>query len=346
MEGNGAYNRSSHVQAAGLFPAVPLFERAASMVPLADPPAPIIIADYGASAGRNSLAPMKAAIGALRQRVGRDREISVIHTDLPENDFSALFETLTRDPNSYLSGDAAVFPMAVGRSFYQQILPSCSATLGWSSWAVQWLSRVPAQIPDQIQVAYSRDPAAHAAYARQASEDWRVYLQSRGNELRPGGKLVVLTMARHANGDFGYRGVLEAMYAALLELTDSGFVSQEEARRMLIPTVGRSRADLAEPFARHGRFGDLSIEHLEMFDGEDWIWSKFERDGDAGGFGARWAAFSRASVFPTLALGLNGAGNDPRAHAFVDKLETAMAARLALKPEPMVIPLAIVVLTK
>lgn len=94
----------------------------------------------------------------------------------------------------------------------------------------------------------------------------------------------------------------------------------------------------------HGRFGNLSIEYLEMCDGKDWIWSQFERDGDAGGFGARWAAFSRASVFPTLALGLDGGRNNPRADTFLDKLETAMATRLALKPEPMVISLAIVVL--
>jgi len=78
-----AYNRNSRVQAAGLSPAIPLFERAASTVALAESAAPITIADYGASAGHNSLAPLKAAIGALRQRVGQDRDISVVHTDLP-----------------------------------------------------------------------------------------------------------------------------------------------------------------------------------------------------------------------------------------------------------------------
>jgi hypothetical protein len=69
---------------------------------------------------------------------------SVVHTDLPGNDFSALFQTLADDPESYLRGDPAVFASAVGRSFYEQILPAGSVTLGWSSWAVQWLSRVPA----------------------------------------------------------------------------------------------------------------------------------------------------------------------------------------------------------
>jgi hypothetical protein len=97
MEGHGVYNRSSRVQAAGLSPAVPLFERAAKTVTLATAPEAIVIADYGSSEGRNSLAPMAPAIRSLRDRVGPEREISVVHTDLPGSDFSALFKTLDTD---------------------------------------------------------------------------------------------------------------------------------------------------------------------------------------------------------------------------------------------------------
>ena len=127
-----------------------------------------------------------------------------MHTDLPNSDFEALFEMLENDPASYLRGDPAAFASAVGRSFYQQILPSESVTLGWTSWAVQWLSRTPGPMPDQVQVAYSKDAAARAAYSRQAAEDWRAFLVHRGRELRPGGRLVVLTMAIDDNSDFGY----------------------------------------------------------------------------------------------------------------------------------------------
>jgi hypothetical protein len=130
MEGRGVYNRSSRIQAAGLSPAVPLLERAAKVVSLSNAPEAIVIADYGSSEGRNSLSPMTVAIGAIRERVGPNRSISVVHTDLPGNDFSSLFETLDVDPDSYLRDDPAVFASAVGRSYYQQILPSDSVTLG------------------------------------------------------------------------------------------------------------------------------------------------------------------------------------------------------------------------
>jgi hypothetical protein len=88
--------------------------------------------------------------------------ISVVHTDLPGNDFSSLFKTLDADPESYFHVDSATFASAAGRSFYRQILPSGSVTLGWSSWAVQWLSRTPAPISDHLHVAYSRDTVARA----------------------------------------------------------------------------------------------------------------------------------------------------------------------------------------
>ena len=105
------------------------------------------------------------------------------------------------------------FASAVGRSFYEQILPSESVTLGWSSWAVQWLSRMPALIPDHIHVASSHDASAHAAFAAQADAGLAALSHARARrELRSGGRMVVLTMALTDAGDFGYRAVLAAIY--------------------------------------------------------------------------------------------------------------------------------------
>ena len=94
MEGHGVYNRSSRVQAAGLSPAVPLLEQAAKSVPLPAGPDPILLVDYGSSEGHNSLGSLATAIGILRERLEPERAISVVHTDLPDNDFTALFRTL------------------------------------------------------------------------------------------------------------------------------------------------------------------------------------------------------------------------------------------------------------
>jgi hypothetical protein len=344
MEGHGVYNRSSAVQAAGYAPALPLLVEAAGKVPLPPATQPLVIADYGSSEGRNSLIPIATAIQALRSRGGSDRPISVVHTDLPANDFSGLFQALETDPDSYLRGDAATFPFAVGRSFYRQILPSGSVTLGWSAWSVQWLSRTPSAIADQVQVAHSRDPVAVAAFARQALEDWRTFLAHRASELCMGGRLVILTMSLTDEGDFGYHAVLEAMNDSLRELVDAGEVRPEERARMAIPTFGRGRAELLAPFGAQGDYAGLSVKRIELFQGDDLIWRDYERDRDAGAYGARWAAFSRASVLPTLALDL--AGDQARRDGFVARMEAGMARRLAARPEPTVIPLAMLTIAK
>jgi len=343
---SASYTQSSRLQAAGLLPAIGRFEQSAQTVPLPVPPQPIVIADYGASTGHNSLLPVGAAIAVLRRRTRHEHAILVVHTDVPENDFTVLFQTLADDPDSYLAKDAASFASAVGRSFHQQILPSNSVTLGWTSWAIQWLSRVPSPIPDHVQVAYSNDEAVRSAYARQAAEDWQDFVAFRGRELCPGGRLVALTTAVDGAGESGFRPLLDGILAMLHDLADEGVLSGDEVRRMSIPMVGRSEEEFLAPFAPSGKFEGLSIEHLEVFNAPDRFWAQFQVDRDGAAFGAKWAAFLRASVFPTLAAALDGGSDDPRSAQFVERLEAGVATRLASGPEQIQIPLAIVVLVK
>ncbi|OBJ62345.1 SAM-dependent methyltransferase [Mycobacterium sp. 1423905.2] len=346
---SATYTQSSRLQAAGLLPAVALFERAAEQVSLPKPPQPVVIADFGAATGHNSLRPLAAAIDVLRGRTRHDHAILVAHTDVPENDFTALFRTLDEDPDSYLQKDAAIFASAIGRSFYGQILPTSTVNLGWSSWAVQWLSRVPEGAPelvDHVQVAYSEVEGAREAYARQAARDWTDFVAFRGRELAPNGRLVVLTMAVDDDGQFGYQAMNEALVASLRDQVRGGLLGEDEWRRMALPIVARSEADLRAPFAPSGWFEGLGIEHLDMFVAPDRFWARYQADGDAEAFGAQWAGFARAALFPTLAAALDGGPADPRAAEFVEQLEAAVAHRLASAPEPMQIPLASLVLIK
>lgn len=343
MEGKGAYNRNSRVQQAGASPAIPLWEKTAAQVVLPPEPQPIVIADYGSSEGHSSFGPMAAAIKALRRRIEPQRPISVVHNDLPSSDFAALFGALASDPDSYLRQDAAIFVSAVGRSFYDRVLPPASVTLGWSAWAVQWLSHAPAPIPDQVMVAFSEDRAVRELYERQSAEDWRIFLTHRAEELRPGGRLVVLMPSIAPDGDFGYRPVLVTMYAAIQQLLREGFISAAELHAMAIPIVARGLADLKRPFAE-GRFAGLSLDHVEVFSGPDPIWEDFESSRDGKVYGTRWAAFARASVLPTLASALEGAAG--RKAEFLTRVESDMMARLASAPEKFPIPLGLVAMSK
>jgi salicylate 1-O-methyltransferase len=340
--GSPRYTESSRLQAAGLPEATALFEQCAAQVPLPRAPQPVVLADYGAATGHNSLVPMGSAIRTLRGRTRSEHAVLVVHTDIADNDFTALFQTLADDPDSYLNKDAATFASAVGRSFYRQILPSNSVTLGWSSWACQWLSRSPTPIPDHIQAACSADADVRAAYARQAAHDWHEFVAFRGRELCPGGRMVVLTLAVDEDGEFGFRPLLDATVAGLDALCADGVITADELAAMSIPVVGRSVKDFGVPFAPRDRFEDLMIEQVQVFHGEDRAWTRYQADQDASAFGAHWAALAGASVFPALAATVDQA----RRPEFLSRLHGHVATALAAAPQHIVIPLATVVLAK
>ncbi len=339
------YTASSRLQAAGLDRAIKLFERAAQEAPLPRPPQPIVVADYGAAAGHNSLLPIGAAIAVLRSRTRQEHSILVAHTDLPENDFTALFRTLSDDPDTYLKRDGASFASAVGRSFYGQILPSNSVNLGFTAWAIQWLSRVPGPIPDHVVVACSGDESVRTAYERQAAHDWHEFIAFRGRELAPGARLMVMTMALDENGEFGFRPLMAALMDALSELVTDGLLTEGELHSMSVPIVGRRSADFLDPFAPSGRFERLEVEQVDVFNAEDRYWNQYRVDHDAEAYSRCWGAFCRAALFPALARALRD--RDPaRREQFFDRLETGFAARLAADPQEMQIPMAHVVLVK
>jgi hypothetical protein len=344
--GSATYTQSSRLQAAGLGHAIAVLERAAGQVPLPKPPQPIVVADYGAANGHNSLKPLSAAISVLRRRTRPDHAILLAHTDVPDNDFTALFRTLAEDPDSYLHTDTASFPSAIGRSYYGQILPSRTVNLGWTLWATQWLSRIPCQLDDHVHVAHSNDEAARAAYAHQAGLDWHDFVAFRARELAPEGRLVVLTQAADEDGTPGFKALLDAIVAALDDTVRDGLLSEDELRRTAFPTFARSEKDFRAPFAPKGWLEGLTIDNLEMFAAEDRFWARLQTDDDAEAFGAQWAAFARAALFPFLTRALDGGINDPRALEFVERLQSAVAERLSSAPEPMRIPLASVVLVK
>ncbi len=340
------YTAASRLQAAGLLPAVDLFVDAAKTVPLPQPPTPLLLADYGAGTGHNALLPISRAIQALRDRTPREQPVLVAHTDAFDNDFSVLFDTLENDPDSYLTRDGSVYASAIGRSFYQQILPSYSVSLGWSSWAIHWLSRIPTAIPDHVLPAYSRDEQVRAACQRQAAHDWHEFIAFRGRELTHQGRLVVLTMGLDEDGQLGLKPLVDSLYTGLRELSSSGLISAQELHGMIIPIVGRGEKDFVAPFAPKDRFEGLSIEHLETFDAQDRYFQQFRADKDAPTFGRQWSSFLRAATFSCLIAGLEGGRADPRAGEFSDRLERSVAEQMAAAPQEMHMPMVKLVLLK
>jgi hypothetical protein len=71
--------------------------------------------------------PMQIAIRSLRRRAGGSRPISVFHVHHVKR---LQRPVLDADPDRYASDDPNVFPAAIGKSFYQSVLPANSVILG------------------------------------------------------------------------------------------------------------------------------------------------------------------------------------------------------------------------
>ncbi len=345
MEGGGAYNQHALVQSAGAIPAMKLLETAAGDVVLGADDGPIVLVDYGSSQGRNSLAPLRAAIDVLRLRASSSRPILVFHEDLPLNDFNTLFAVLDGDPQSYLRGRPNVFSSAIARSFYEPVLPPNSVHLGWSAYAAMWLSSVPRTIPGHFWV--QRAPSeVLAEFEARAAADWERFLALRATELRAGGRLVVVVPGINDAGEYGFGPVLDDANATLAELVEAGLIKAEERARMVHGALLRSSRDLLSPFARDRWFCGLSAQHCDVYPVEDVAWRDYQRDGDACALAARRAAFVRVTYGPTLAGALSPENDPERRRAFLNALEDGIVRRQAERPQTMNSFIAAIVLAK
>jgi hypothetical protein len=326
MEGQGAYNRNIGLQGPAAARAVPLLEQAARAVDSGPDDRPVQIADYGSSQGRNSLLPIRSAIAILRNRFGTERAIRVTHTDLPANDFSTLFNTVFDAPDSYLRDQRNVFADAVGRSFYDPLLPPGQVSLGWSAYAVNWLSRVPALIPGHFH-SLRAVGAAREAFDVQAAADWQTFLSLRAHELRPTGRLVIVTPSVDEAGFNGAELLYDAANDCIAELVGRGTISETERTRMVVPGRQRGHDQLLAPFAVKGSFAGLTVEHCEMYQAPEPAWEGYQAHGDPTLLATARARFVRSIFMPTLIAALDDARTQADRLAFADALEAAMVSR-------------------
>ncbi len=327
MAGHGLYNAHSQPQHVAGGDGLPLLARACEAVPL-DRSRGVVVADYGSSQGRNSLVPMSAAIDQLRSRLDAETPISIVHTDLPSNDFAALFTTLDTDPESYLRGASNVFSYASGRSFYERLFPAEHVAVGWSSITVHWLSSVPVPLREQI-FSPLGDAPERTAYAARAAEDWQRFLGHRLEELEQDGRLVVVGSGADENGRSGAEGLMSLANDALREMVAENALTREEYEQMVVPTYYRTLSEFIEPLDANGTAGSFELEEHSETDLADPLWASYEQSGDVAEYAAGVAdflrAFSEPSLFGAIAAGRSAEAAAKLADEFYGRVREAVA---------------------
>jgi hypothetical protein len=334
MEGKGAYNRHAIVPAGGGVLGMPFLERAVLNVSLGPQDQPITIADYGSSQGKNSLAPMQLAIRCIRSRLHPNHPVFVYHIDQPSNDFNSLFEVLDSDPLGYSAPN--VYPCAIGRSFYEQVLPPASVHIGWCSYAAVWLSRIPGPIPGHF-IAVGDRSTASGPFAQQAAQDWKLFLSLRARELRAGGCLVVVLPAVNEDGASGFEKLMDYANAVLVDMVTDGAIRQDERERMVLGSYPRRKSELLAPFKNGGEFEGLVVKECEVLDLPDAAWMDYQRDGDRQVLASRYAMFFRSVFAPSLASAITRVrnGDEQALRAFADRLSDGLTQKLVNNPSPL-----------
>lgn len=298
-------------------------------------------ADYGCADGGTSIDMMRRAVAAVRAK-NAHRPIAITYTDLPHNDFSALFKLLHGHIGSQtgtpLGQQEGVFTFASGTSFYRQILPPGSLSLGFSATAMHWLSRLPGGIADAVQ-AVGATEAERAAFRAQSMADWNTILLARAAELKPGGKLVFANFCQDDAGRYlGNTGGVD-MFGEFARhwrwLRDMGTISDAEYAAATFPQFYKTREEFAAPFQSAdspvSRAG-LKIDHISTRVTGCPYAADFKRHGDARAFAKAYIPTLRSWTESTFAGALDKSRPAAERQAIIDRFYQSYEDTVAAAP--------------
>jgi hypothetical protein len=330
MAAHGEYSRHSRPQHAAAAVAYPYLERAAAEVPLASRSGRLQILDMGCAGGQNEMEPVALALDGLRAR-SADAPVSVVHTDLPENDFGPLF-TLLDGPSSYTVGRPGVFPSVVGRTRYGPLVPDHSAHVGWSGITLHWLSAVPCPVPDAV-FSNLTTGRLRDALRQQAADDWATFLRERARELVDGGQLVVVAGASDDDGRAGAEGLFTMVGAELQAMVERGALQQAEADRIFYPTWNRTLAEWLAPFASGPARDQFEVLEHRTDDSDDaTTFPQYARDHDAAAFARAYIGFVRAVTENPFFRSLDPARTPAARDAVIDEFYDGLRHRIEAEP--------------
>ncbi|XP_014668753.1 PREDICTED: uncharacterized protein LOC106810016 [Priapulus caudatus] len=197
-----------------------------------------------------------AATEFLRKKHGEKFDIEVVYEDQSSNDWDSLFHRLQgriAKPASYLLAHPDVRVFASGTSFFEQCLSNNSLQFGFSSAAMDNLSRMPCTITGALHAAAITVAEEREMFRRQAADDWQTILVHRARELRPGGRLVlILGVVDRENQYLGNTknvkcNLLEYMGRNWRALVERGVITEEEFQNTGLNSYLRTEDELTAP---------------------------------------------------------------------------------------------------
>ena len=209
------------------------------------------MADTGCADAGTSLDMIRHVIGKL-QSINPDIQTTVVYADQPANDFNALVSIVhgRTQFETWLGQFNNTYPLVSGSSFYLQAVPDSTLDFIFSATAMHWLSNRPCHISDHVHMVGATGKEAQA-FAAQGQKDWQQILTCRANELKPGGKMVLVNFCRDEQGRYlgntGGVNMFDTFNTIWKEFVSEGRVNESEYKSMTLPQYYHTPEEFSAP---------------------------------------------------------------------------------------------------
>ncbi|KAL5752458.1 hypothetical protein ACOSQ2_022965 [Xanthoceras sorbifolium] len=244
-------------------------------------PESFTIADFGCSSRPHhpllAVSDMTAFIYKRYHELGRSPpELWVYLNEFPGYDFNTVFKSLpdyleklqeeigsnSFRPLLYISG--------VPGPCHERLFPSKSLHFVHSSSTLNWLSQVPPELSDRenplinkrkVFISKTRTPEVIKAYRAQFQSDFASFLESRSEEVVPGGHMVLTLRGRTTPDPAPDKSCLlwDYLGQALQDLVQKGLIEEEKLDTYNIPYYEPYTEEIKAEIEKQGSF---TLDHL------------------------------------------------------------------------------------
>ncbi|KAI3455091.1 hypothetical protein Pfo_011754 [Paulownia fortunei] len=206
------------------------------------------IVDFGCSVGPNTFFTMENVIEAVENKCflqgldSKNMEFQVFFNDHAANDFNRLFASLPPDRQCHAAG--------------------APGSLAHSSYALQWLSKVPERLSDSKSTAWNEGKIHYTGSPREVVDAYADH--ARAEEIVEGG-LMILIMPGIPDGVCHSQlpaGVLfNFLESSLMDLATEGIIDKAENDAFHLPIYAPTVGEMTKVTEKNGCF---SIERIEL----------------------------------------------------------------------------------
>ncbi|CAI0380533.1 unnamed protein product [Linum tenue] len=235
----------------------------------------IRVGDMGCSVGPNTFLSLQNILQSLRCKMANDSiEYQVFLNDHTSNDFNTLFAQSVPHQDSY-------YVAGVPGSFHGRLFPAASLHVVHSSYALQWLSRVPNSVLDCNSPAWNKGEICYCsgatgggkeesivgAYKEQFGMDLGCFLNARASEVVGGGLMLVVIPGRSnetSHSKVTSNVTYSLLGSCLMDMAHKGLISEGKVDSLNIPIYFASPEEVEAAVEANGSFGIVTMECIKQ----------------------------------------------------------------------------------